>query len=378
MRFTELAIKRLKPPATGELVVWDVVLPSFGLRLSKSGRKTWCVAIGKGKRRIGIHPDMPLSEARQKADSLLTAGAPKAITFKDLVEQFLAYGRTKKGRALRANTLRQYRNNLNGYAAPLHRKRVSEIHRRDVSAVINSVATESGGPTASLVRSMLARLFGYAVAEGHLDSNPATGTSSFEVPTRSRVLTNPEIAALWAATEDVLDDYSLIVRLCLWLGVRRGEAGGLRWSELEDGLLLLPPTRTKNRTTLVLPLPHQARAALARWPRVVGKDLLFGRNSPNGFAAWSLTKARLDARLKFSQDFNIHDLRRTTETRLAKLGVSKEVRSRILNHDVGQRDKEYQHHDFLAEKRDALQRWANEMDTIALLSKPTVRRLRQV
>jgi integrase len=54
-----------------------------------------------------------------------------------------------------------------------------------------------------------------------------------------------------------------------------------------------------------------------------------------------------------------HDLRRTVGTRLAELGVTKEIRDRCLNHipaDVGA--KHYNAHDFHPEKRAAFDRWA--------------------
>ena len=62
-----------------------------------------------------------------------------------------------------------------------------------------------------------------------------------------------------------------------------------------------------------------------------------------------------------------HDLRRTVNTRLAKLGVAKEVRDRTLNHITALRDPESRHynvHEFRAEKRAALSRWAEEIESI--------------
>ena len=92
--------------------------------------------------------------------------------------------------------------------------------------------------------------------------NPFTGTESYETVKRSRVLKDGEqLAELWAATEEPRD-FNLIVRLCLWTGCRRSEAGGLRWSEVVDGVWLIPGTRTKNHRPLALPLPRQALAAL--------------------------------------------------------------------------------------------------------------------
>jgi hypothetical protein len=60
-----------------------------------------------------------------------------------------------------------------------------------------------------------------------------------------------------------------------------------------------------------------------------------------------------------------HDLRRTLGTRLAELRVPKEIRDRVLNHipsDIG--SKHYNVHDYSAEKRDALERWASIVTSI--------------
>jgi integrase len=60
-----------------------------------------------------------------------------------------------------------------------------------------------------------------------------------------------------------------------------------------------------------------------------------------------------------------HDLRRTLATRLAALGISREVRDRCLNHigsDVG--TKHYNRYEFLAEKREAFTRWSTVLGSI--------------
>ena len=63
----------------------------------------------------------------------------------------------------------------------------------------------------------------------------------------------------------------------------------------------------------------------------------------------------------------VHDLRRTVGTNLARLGVSKDIRARILNHVEGARsvtDAVYNQHEFWAEKRLALQFWEAELRRI--------------
>ena len=375
-KLTELTVTQIKPPDHGNVVLWDQLLPAFGLRLSHTGKRVWIVALRRpGKKsvskiRIGASPSMTLAEARAKGRQLMGTGAPAApITFAALVDEFLEHGRTKKGRELRQNTLGQYRRAFERGAAPLSKRPLTEITRRDVAGLLAAVAKKSGGPTAALLRSMLARLFGYAIGSGHIEHNPASFTPGYEVPKRSRVLSDAELRALWQATQDATadepNDYSMVLRLSLWTGTRRGEAGGLRWSELPDGgVWKLSPERTKNGRELVLPLAEQTRDALAAWPRLADRDHLFGATSANGFSNWSRSKAKLDQRLRFNRDFDVHDLRRTTETRLAALGVQKHVANLVLNHGVPAVTTAYDHHDYMAEKREALQKWADKLDDI--------------
>ena len=56
---------------------------------------------------------------------------------------------------------------------------------------------------------------------------------------------------------------------------------------------------------------------------------MFGRG-PTGFQAWSQSKRRLDIRLGFNQSWDLHDLRRTVETRMAELGIPKEHVNKVL------------------------------------------------
>ena len=60
-----------------------------------------------------------------------------------------------------------------------------------------------------------------------------------------------------------------------------------------------------------------------------------------------------------------HDLRRTVETRLAGLGIAREIRDRVLSHiSGGVGPKHYDRHDYLAEKRAALTRWNDALAAV--------------
>jgi integrase len=386
MRFTDLAVSRIKPPATGRTIIWDSLLPTFGLRISHTGRKVWIISIRRpGKRNpvrlnVGTFPKIKTAEARDKARELLEGPPPAApATFRELAEQFLEHGRTKRGRLLRPATKGEYRRSLMVHAAQLHREQIREITRRQVADVIATVARARGTTSAMRTRAALSRFFGWAVATGRADVNIVAGTEGYDVPKRSRVLSDGEIRAIWAATEE-RSDFNMILRLCLWCGVRRGEAGGMRWSEMaatDAGIIWhVPGSRVKNGRDLILPLPRQALEALDRWPRVLGKNAVFGRG-PNGFQAWSQSKRRLDARLGFDRDWDLHDLRRTVETRLIGLGVQKDYVNRILNHAQGPIDEAYNQYEYLGEKELALKRWAAELDRITTSDRAKVIALRR-
>ena len=138
----------------------------------------------------------------------------------------------------------------------------------------------------------------------------------------------------------------------------------MRVARVRGRHLAIPGTRAKNGRALALPLARQTVAALEAWPRFVGRDHLFGRTSPNGFNGWAQAKTRLDQRLRLNRDWDLHDIRRTVETRMAGLAHSKDHVNRVLNHAIGPVTAAYDHHDYLPEKSAALQAWSDELSSI--------------
>jgi integrase len=419
-------------PTTGKAVdafLWDTGMKGFGLKVTPAGAKVYLVQYRIGGRgtptkrvTIGQHGAMGENgkswtpeTARRKATAILGAVAdgkdPAAEkrakrqpvaepdTFAKLAERFLEHGRTKRGgRELRASTREEYRRALIDYAADLGKRSVRSIRRGDIADLIETVAAERGTTSAMRTRAALSRFFGWLIARDKVDANPVTGTEGYAVERRKRVMTDDELHVIWQATAERIDDFNMIVRLCLWTGTRRSEPGGMADSELghvETGgfsgeVWTVPGTRTKNHRPLALPLPRQARAALATWDRIEGKDKLFGRvrteKKDTGFQGWSDAKADLDeriARLRAEQRIGrelregedtsdedalqpwiLHDLRRTVETRMAPLGIRKEIVNRVLNHAQGPITETYDLYDYLPEKAAALQAWADKLEQV--------------
>jgi hypothetical protein len=63
--------------------------------------------------------------------------------------------------------------------------------------------------------------------------------------------------------------------------------------------------------------------------------------------------------------FELSDVRRTVETRLAGLGVSKDVRAQLLSHGIsGVQAKHYDHNDYSAAILHALEKWSETLARI--------------
>jgi integrase len=209
--------------------------------------------------------------------------------------------------------------------------------------IASAIEAEISSVTAARARVALQSMFGWAVGQGIVTSNPVIGVNKPPEPkARGRVLTDSELAEIWTACRD--DDFGRIVRLLMLTGQRRDEIGDLVWREidLDKAVIILPPERTKNARTHVIPLASAALEILRSAPRRARKDgvrdFVFGEGE-GGYSGWSKAKAALDRRINAARpmdtasrakrgtkpqpipNWRLHDLRRTCATRLADLGV---------------------------------------------------------
>src|SRR5476651_631478 len=93
---TEITLRSLKPPASGQIEVWDI-MPCFGVRISQGGTKSFIVLLGSTGHRhtIGRYPIISLQDARSEARRLLaerTLGQhrSRSITFERALPLFIA------------------------------------------------------------------------------------------------------------------------------------------------------------------------------------------------------------------------------------------------------------------------------------------------
>ncbi|MFZ0498062.1 MAG: site-specific integrase, partial [Steroidobacteraceae bacterium] len=143
----------------------------------------------------------------------------------------------------------------------------------------------------------------------------------------------------------------------------RSEEFDLDGSATQGAVWHLPASRTKTATALDIPLVPE----VVGWLRVLktlaaSNEYLFPkrRRDPRervphvGLDTLNVALERVPHGLR---PFTLHDLRRTARTQLAALGIRREVAERCLGHQLRGVEGTYDRHDYLKERRAALQQW---------------------
>jgi len=195
---------------------------------------------------------------------------------------------------------------------------------------------------------------------------------------RERVLSDGEIAVVWAAANTLGYPFRPFFRLAMLTMQRRTEVAGMRWSEIATDLSLwtLPGSRMKSGRPHDVHLSGPAREILCSIPRVEGCDFVFsttGRTPISGISKakrmldTAVVKVRAEAAVDAKRrseplaEWRIHDLRRTGVLVLARLGFDSIVVDKILAHQPAKLlgvAAVYQRHDFARERAQALDAWA--------------------
>ena len=189
---------------------------------------------------------------------------------------------------------------------------------------------------------------------------------------RDRFLHDGEIRFFWSASETLGAPYKQALRLLLLTGQRHSEVVGMRDVEIEGNLWSLSADRTKNGQPNAVPLSAMALKALEEIPRIGDKGWIFTTTGDGPI--WNLNDKADDcwkAMCKIAGHeiprWRPHDLRRTFETGAAALGIAESVTDRITNHisAIPKIRRTYNRHDYLPEKRQALEAWATHVAAVA-------------
>lgn len=369
---TDTKIAAIKPPQSGQQEHPDHKVTGLRLRVGAGGQKTWIVRRRVGakvlNRKLGTYPTMGLATARTAAGKLLEMigrdGSTEAAdrTFGSLAEAWL----TKKENDRKRNRswLLQKRQ-LEVHVLPKWReRRLAEIRRADVRDLVDGI---EGDVLPNRILTLVKTIFRHALSRDWIEHSPAEGVGKpkDEAP-RDRWLDMDEVKRVWEAIGLAGYPFGHFVKVLLLTGQRRTEVATMRWADIdfEAATWTLRAGATKAEREHLVPLSPPVIEVLKSIPRM--GDYAFTTDGKTHIGNFAKGKLRLDAFIGAESEplapWTLHDLRRTASSHMARLGLSKEIRGRVLNHAVsGVTDRHYTPFDFAPEKRSALDRWAAEV-----------------
>jgi integrase len=248
---------------------------------------------------------------------------------------------------------------------------VGEVRKRDVIALLDRIRERGSPIMANRVLAAIRKFFNWCIGRGVLEVSPCFGiTAPAREQTRHRVLSDEELALVVDAARRIGFPFGSIVEVLALTGQRRDEVGRMAWEHLDRRrkTWVVPGEHAKNGKPHLVQLSAPVLAIIEALPRT--GELVFSGNGGTMFQGYSKAKARLDD-LSGVSDWTLHDLRRTVVSGMARLGVAPHVADKILNHQSGTISgvaAVYQRHEFLKERKQALELWGEHVQALSRVS----------
>lgn len=358
IRLTEPAVSKALREAVASGIrrdVADAAQPGLRLRVTANGTGTWVLACrdraGRMRRfPLGRWPGMSISAARTEARALhhrvrfegadpvqeareeRAAGArAKAGTVATLATLIDLYGR-QRGAGLRSWP--EYRRSIGRVFGPFLLRPLANLTLGDLQLAADRYPAPQ---QASLAVRCIRPILKWAAAPGRAYVGqdltaiipPAVGQR------RDRVLSREELARLLPVLRANAGPYAAALRLMLLTLLRRSEADGARWKDVDwqAGTLTITADRSKNRQLHVVPLSRQALDLLrARLPAEADPEArIFATSTGGALPGWHKTTKALQA-ASGTTGWTRHDLRRTGATLLGEMGETPDILEAALNH----------------------------------------------
>ncbi len=413
---TDRRLKALKPAsAGGRYEIMDSVVPGMGIRVTDKGKRTFILVARFGgaknptRRALGEYGALSLEQARKKArewleligkgeDPAHVEERARAATVKRQANTFAAVAEDfftdklsgeRKGAEVERDIRREF-------VSRWGKRAITDITEDDVLAVIRAKKRTAPAQARNLL-GIAKRFFTWAIDQRTygLKASPAEYLRPSKIigekSSRDRVLTDDELFALWRAADRVGYPHGPVYKLLILSALRLNEAADASWQEidLQKREWIIPAARMKGRNSRarahVVPLTDDLVDLFEELPRFGGKGSgPYCFTTTNGQKpVWMSDKAkkRVDERMlrtlqalarRRGEDvagvdlpaWTNHDIRRTVRSNLSRLRVTEEAREAVLAHARPGIKAVYDMHDYLDEKREALDAWAARLRSI--------------
>ena len=318
-------------------------------------------AKGRDAQRMLLDGDDPLSAKRQKR----TEEALRLAREQTFEQCALAYLADHDVGWSQASSV-QWRQSLSTYVFPVIGKLpIAEIDLPLVLRVVEPI-WRAVPETASRVRSRLEAILGWATVRGlRTGDNPARWTNNLRhlLPSRNKFDQREQFAALpykdiGAFMKRLRAEHSVAARALEFIVLtagRRGEVLGARWSEIQDGLWVIPKERMKAGVEHRVALSAPALKLLESLPRE-GEYVFIGSRSGQPLSPIGLRRLMV----KLGYAVTLHGFRATFKTWASEMtAYPNHVVEQALAHTISNAvEKTYQRGDLIEKRRRLMEDWA--------------------
>lgn len=339
----------------------------------------------------GIDPrEQKREQQEQKAAEIAAQAAAKKeaedrqrFTLRALCEEYAKHleerGKVKSARAAKsAFSCHLFKPHPDLAATP-----ANEVTCLQITEIVRKVGEKGKERTANVLRSYLSAAFNAAkraprdpkspsaLLPFQVEGNPAEMVEPYSKKVGHRHLSTDELKVYLAAMGGDVTDQAL--KLALFSGGQR-MAQLLRAKvtdyDIEAKILRLFDSKGARREPRVhlLPLGPVAAGIVANLVKQAEeRESPFLLSSRRGTVHESTPGKRVKeiSEAMGGQPFDLRDVRRTAETMLAGLGISRDIRAQLLSHGIsGVQAAHYDRHSYLEEKRAALRKWERHLDGI--------------
>ncbi|PAU77062.1 integrase [Halovibrio salipaludis] len=338
---------------------------------------------------LGVYPDVSLKQARARRDEarqLLAEGidpqvhraklkqereARNANTFEAVARDW--FETIHKPRKEATYTKKNW-NRLRNHVFPLLAKRpIAEIQPPEVLEVLRRIERKGYTDNAHRVKGLISNVFRYAVSEGRANSDVTRdlrGVLASAKPEHFAALATPdEVIPLLKAMEGYRGQPTTwaALQLSALLFTRPGELRTMRWSDVDLTRAQWIAPKTKNNTSLMVPLANQAISLLEELLPLTGRfEFVFtGSGRPNRPMSENTVNLALKT-LGFEGQMTAHGFRAMARTMLVeRLGYPENIVEMQLDHKVPDvHGRAYNRAQWIEERQEMMQRWADYLDEL--------------
>lgn len=361
----------------------------------KSGSAYWMVRYTSNKKRkemtLGKYSDLSLKDARFEAaskmkllreglDPLLAKKRAEQESIKTVDDLFQDWYPTLEARLKHPKIPKRiYTKDI---APHIGEFKIDQVTARDIRTTIEDIKASGRLAIANDALGYCKQLFNHGIKLDLLAYNPAAAFTFKDAggveKSRERALSEDELKQFFTTAKKHSDSFSrdnyLACLLLVCLGVRKSELCEAKWNEfdLEEKIWNLPAQRSKTNVGFTVPLAPEVLTWLEELKvRAFGSEYVFpsrrtskkphmGADTLNRaitklFGHEAGKKKQPPNLMGDMPHFTVHDLRRTCRTLLAQQGTPGHVAERCLNHKLKGVEGIYNKHDYLDERKEALE-----------------------